>query len=249
MGGVRPLVPGPDLTDADLLAAYRHDPGLVRANMVTSLDGAVSVAGLSGGLSGAADRRVFRILRTLADVVLAGAGTVRAENYRPRFALRPTEVAVRAAAGLATDVRLAVWSPRLSLEPADTILSGDPATGDRPPLVYCTEVAEDRRLAALADRAELVVLPPGAGPAEALADLAARGLSRVLCEGGPRVLAELIAADALDELCLTVSPVAPGPGPGRVVAGQPWPAPARWVLGHALIAESTLLLRYRRADS
>ena len=57
-------------------------PG-VRLNMIASVDGATAVDGVSGGLGGPADRRVFGVLRSLADVVLVAAGTVRAEGYGP----------------------------------------------------------------------------------------------------------------------------------------------------------------------
>ena len=56
---------------------------MLRVNFVTSLDGAVSVDGLSAGLSGEADKEVFRLLRRDCDALLVGAGTFRAENYRP----------------------------------------------------------------------------------------------------------------------------------------------------------------------
>ena len=51
--------------------------------MVMSADGAGSLDGLSGGLSAAGDKRVFGILRVLADVVLVGSGTAEAESYKP----------------------------------------------------------------------------------------------------------------------------------------------------------------------
>ena len=72
--------------DRELAEMYTHpDPGdrcYVRVNFVSSADGAVTVGGKSGGLSGTADKKVFGLLRRYADVVLVGAGTVRAENYR-----------------------------------------------------------------------------------------------------------------------------------------------------------------------
>lgn len=70
----------PAIVYADLPAPAR--PG-VRLNMIASLDGAATVDGLSGGLGGPADHRVFTALRELADVVLVAAGTVRAERYGP----------------------------------------------------------------------------------------------------------------------------------------------------------------------
>src|SRR5262245_52892255 len=72
---------GPD----ELLRLYAYPASLespwIRANFVTSIDGAATVDGRSGALGGPADHAVFEILRDLADVVLVGAGTARQENY------------------------------------------------------------------------------------------------------------------------------------------------------------------------
>ena len=62
---------------------------------MTSADGAAYVDGLSGGLSSAGDKRVFGILRVLADVVLVGAGTAEAEEYKPARR-RPALASLRA---------------------------------------------------------------------------------------------------------------------------------------------------------
>src|SRR5258708_22077632 len=66
--------------------------------MVASLDGAISVQGRAGGLGSEADRHLFRVLRSLADVVVVGAGTVRAERYGP-VKLAAELVAARRARG------------------------------------------------------------------------------------------------------------------------------------------------------
>src|SRR5260221_14376763 len=71
----------------DLIAAlgeiYAYPEGrCVKANMIASVDGAIMVDGRSGGLSGPADRLGFSVLRSLADVIVVGAGTARAERYR-----------------------------------------------------------------------------------------------------------------------------------------------------------------------
>src|ERR1700691_199474 len=71
-----------DLLKLAGLYAYPRD-SWVRANMVTSADGAAYVDGRSGGLSGPDDKRIFGVLRVLADVVLVGAGTARTEEYKP----------------------------------------------------------------------------------------------------------------------------------------------------------------------
>ncbi|NEC72020.1 dihydrofolate reductase family protein, partial [Streptomyces rochei] len=88
--------PAPDGADrewslAELAAAYAYpEPdrwtgtgAWLRANMVSTLDGAAQHDGRSQPISGAADMRVFGTLRALADVVIAGAETVRQEGYRP----------------------------------------------------------------------------------------------------------------------------------------------------------------------
>ncbi|HEX5495119.1 MAG TPA: dihydrofolate reductase family protein, partial [Mycobacteriales bacterium] len=81
-------------------------------------------------------------------------------------------------------------------------------------------------------------------PAAALADLAGRGLGRVLCEGGPYLFASMLAAGVVDELCLTVSPLATGPGAGRIVAGPDLPTPLPLLLSGLLEEDDALFCRY-----
>src|SRR6478735_5106041 len=107
-----------ELRDEDLLHEYAYpDTGSwLRANMVASVDGAIAVQGLSAGLSSPADKRVFSVLRSLADVVMVGAGTARAENYGgaripERFA------GLRSSLGQAAVPPIAVVSRRLDLDP------------------------------------------------------------------------------------------------------------------------------------
>jgi len=229
---------GPDTTvdDAALAAHYAYPGELgapyVRVNFVTSADGAVTVDGRSGGLGSAADRRVFGLLRELADVVLVGAGTVRTEDYRG--ARRPTR-------GRATPPPIAVVTGSADLDPGGRLFD-DTAVA---PLVLTTAAApagrRDRLTAAGADVALLDRLD---GPA-LLGELARRGFLRVLCEGGPRLFGDLVAADAVDELCLTVAPVLAAGDAGRICAG-PAVAPRGMSLVGALSAGSELLLRYRR---
>ena len=80
---MRALLPGP-VDDVDVHAYYAAgwiDRGGLRANFVTAADGAAHAGGLSRGLQTKGDNIVFAALRDLADVVLAGAGTVVAEGY------------------------------------------------------------------------------------------------------------------------------------------------------------------------
>src|SRR6266540_1266299 len=98
-------------------------------------------------------------------------------------------------------------------------------------------------------RAEVPVLAVVSGrldldPAAALAALAGRGLPRILCEGGPHLFGSLLVAGCTDELCLTLSPLLAGPGPGRIVAGPPLPAPVAVRLTHLLEEDGALFCRY-----
>ncbi|HZB51465.1 MAG TPA: pyrimidine reductase family protein [Mycobacteriales bacterium] len=241
---MRQLLPTPadGLTDDDLLAAYAVPDGPgphLRANFVASADGAVSLDGVSGGLSSPADKRVFGLLRDLADVVLVGAGTVRTEGYGyPAFSAR--RQARRRALGLAELPTFAVVTGSLDLDPSSELLAGAPV---RTLLVTTTAAPADRR-AALDPVAE--VLEAGEDTVDlraAVEALAARGLRRVLCEGGPLLLGGLAAAGGLDELCLTVAPLLAGAGPGRITAGPDHQA-LRLGLRHVLAEDDMLFLRY-----
>jgi len=193
----------------------------VLVNMIASLDGAVTVDGRSGGLGRPADRAVLAALRGVADVVLAGAGTVRTEGYGPP---RPSD-AVRAARrtrGQADAPRLAVVSRSLVLDP-DAPLFRD---AEAPPYVLTCEAAPTERRRRLEGVAEVVVVGDASVDlAAALAVLREAGTEVVCCEGGPRLNGDLVTADLVDEWDLTISPLLVGGGDaGRAAAGA---APAR----------------------
>lgn len=203
----------------ELLAHRAPRPGrtaCVRANMVTSVDGGAWGADhLSGSINDAADLRVFEVLRSLADVVLVGAGTIRAEGYGP--VERPPHLAGLAAAhGRAPTIVTAVVSrsgvlPASLLEPgADTILL---TTGMGADTHEGTPLAQDGRVVVVEDE------QGGVDLSAALAELGRRGLTRVLTEGGPHLLASLLDDGLVDELMLTTSPRFVGSAPGRIVAG------------------------------
>ena len=226
-----------DLDDAALAAHYawpetRAVP-YVRVNFVSSLDGAVTVDGRSGGLGNAADKKVFHLLRELAEVVLVGAGTVRAEKYNG--VQRPTR-------GRDTPPPVAVVTGTAELDPSSALFTDTVV----PPLILTLESAPARRRAAITEAGGEVVVLPRLTPDVLLAELARRGLGRVLCEGGPSLLGALHAADAVDELCLTVAPLLAGGEAGRIARG-PAGSPARpMTLVGALQSDDALLLRYRR---
>ena len=219
-----PIVGAVDDTYDDLRAHYladrrSHDDGRawVLLNMITSIDGAIAVDGLSGGLGNDADFAVFSTLRSLADVILVGAGTAAAENYKvPKPS--PEVLARRESTGQAPRPVIALVSRSLRID-LDSPLFADPTY--RPIVVTAGSSPEDRRsdLAAVAD----VVI---AGDDEvdfgtAIEALRERVGPVILAEGGPTLNGQLAAADVLDELCVTISPLVVGGAGGRMVAHGP----------------------------
>jgi riboflavin biosynthesis pyrimidine reductase len=196
----------------------------VRALMIVTVDGRTTGGdGVSGSISGPPDRALFAAQRRGADVVLVGAGTVRLEQYRP--ARVPT----------------AVVSGRLDLDPGAALF-----TGSAPVHIVTTEDADPDRMLALASVAEVIVAgETSVDPTWALSELRARGYRRVLCEGGPRLLGTLAAADLVDDYCVTLSPMlvgghAPGLLPGAPSVDQ------RLALEAIAEADDLLFVRYRR---
>ncbi|MFL6128306.1 MAG: dihydrofolate reductase family protein [Mycobacteriales bacterium] len=238
------LLPTPsgELTDDDLVAAYEVAAGTgphVRVNFVASADGAAWLDGRSGGLSSPADKRVFALLRDLADVMLVGAGTIRTEGYSyPDFGA--DRRARRRALGLAELPTFAVVSGSLDLDPRSRLFAGAPVRT----VVLTSAAAPAGRRAALEPVADVVAAGADRVDLAAAVDaLAARGLRRVLCEGGPALLGGLVAAGRLDELCLTVSPLLAGPGAGRIVVGAGHP-PVRLGILRLLAEDGSLFTRY-----
>lgn len=207
-----------ELTEDELIAAYtvadRSVPRL-RANFVTSLDGAVTLEGLSGGLSSKDDQNMLGRLRMLSDVVLVGAGTLRAEGYGG-LRLGAKRRTWRAEQGLAENPTLAVVSARLELAADSPVFTEAPARA----IVITCAASPDHQRKALAEVAD--VLACGEDEVDLVAAVGAlvdRGLTQILCEGGPHLLGSLTAADLVDELCLTVSPLLAGPGARRITDG------------------------------
>jgi riboflavin biosynthesis pyrimidine reductase len=231
---------GAELDDFGLAEAYAYPrERWLRANMVMSADGSATVAGKSGGLSSPGDMRVFGILRVLADVVLAGAGTVRTEEYKPARP-RPALAALRK--GRPATATIAVLSKSLDLSLTTPLFTDAPP--DARTIVITSEAAPADLRAAAAKVADVIVAGEDSVdlPA-ALTALADRGLRRVICEGGPHLLGQIAAGGLLDELSLTISPTLAGPGAGRVIAGAAFPATAM-TLAQALTEDAYLFCRY-----
>jgi riboflavin biosynthesis pyrimidine reductase len=224
--------------------------------MVASVDGAASLEGRSGGLSGPGDRMVFTVLRSLADLILVGAGTARTERYRPAQAaelwqqLRPADAPVPA---------IAIVTARLDVDPEGQLLTG--AAADARTIVVTTTDAPADRKAAIARHAR--VIEAGQRQVDmtaAVMRLHSLGYARILCEGGPNLLGQLAHAGLMDELCLTTSPLIACGQVDRIVSspasagttGTPASATAAvktpLSLAHLLADESFLFSRYLRED-
>lgn len=230
MRAVHLLTAGRD--QPDLRDLYDQPGPYVRAGMVTSLDGCAALGGRSAPLQAPGDRAVFRALRAVADVVLVGAGTARVEDYGP-VVLDGAERAWRRERQRSPQVALAVVSRSLALD-AGRWVSPDAF------VITCASAPPDRRQALRAQ--VLVAGEDQVDLADAVAQLASRGLTRVLCEGGPGLLGDVVRAGLLTEVCATVSPLLAGEGPGLLAGLMPVPVPLRLV--HLLREQDTLLGRW-----
>lgn len=216
--------PAEHLADDELMDALDHDG--VRVNFVASLDGAATRDERSGGLGGAADRRYFELLRRVADVVVVGAGTVRTEGYGPLVVSNPRR----------GQPVFAIVTSSLELDPASAIFTQAPVR----PVVITTERATGK--SAFDD--VIVTGSSRVDPAAMIEALRARGLRRILCEGGPTLFGDLVAADVVDELCLTVAPTLEAGDAPRIAHGAA--APRAMTLASIHRSGSELLLRYTR---
>ena len=234
-----------DLYPADPRPAPPDRPWLM-VNMVASVDGAVAIDGLSGGLGGPPDRLVFRAVRASCDWIMVAAGTARAETYgvprsgpeaaRRRLADRRTAAPRLAVvtASVDLDPELAMFADRRDDEPPVLVV-----TGRRPPL---------DRVARLDGLAEVVRLDADRPtPRLVLDELARRGAGVVLGEGGPSFNAQLVTEGVVDELCLTIAPRLVGGTSSRIVRGAADAAVADLVLDRLLEEDGVLFARYVRA--
>ncbi|MGW7646970.1 pyrimidine reductase family protein [Streptomyces bobili] len=234
---------------ADAYAYPEPRPGepvaWLRANMVSTLDGAAQHDGRSQPISSATDMRVFGTLRALADVVIVGAETVRQEQYRPARA-RAEFAERREAAGQGAAPAIAIVSASLDLDFSLPLFTSPLV----PTLILTGAAAAPDRVAA-AEKAGALVVTAGDGmgvePARAVRALAGLGHTRLLTEGGPRLLGQLVAAGVLDELCLTVSPMLTAGGAQRIAGGPAVAVPQRFALVSLLEEDGFLYSRYGRA--
>lgn len=210
---------------AELARLHGGDLGLheecLYANFVATVDGAVSIPGMRGAnafIAGDsdADRFLMGLLRAFADAVLIGAGVLRAS---PRGTWRAAEIyppaadayaELRAELGIAGTPEVAVLSGRGSIEPEHPVFAAGA-------LVLTSDIGASRLDGQLPDATKMLTLgdAPLLDPRSVVATLRDRGHRRILCEAGPHTFGELVAAELVNELFLTRSPLLAGDaGPG-----------------------------------
>jgi riboflavin biosynthesis pyrimidine reductase len=251
---IRMLFPEP-APDVDLLETYaagdrppHDDRPWVMLNMVSSVDGASAIDGRAGGLSGPTDQRVLSTLRLLADVVLVGAGTVRAEGYAPHRP-SPDMRAMREGKGQTPAAAFAIPTSSLDLDPSAPLFAGaEPASRT---IVFVPTSLDAERRAPFEEVADVVALGDvTVDLGGVLVALGQRGARLVLCEGGPIVNGLLLAEGLIDELCVTISPALVGGPAARIIHGTLTPpSPVAMRLVSVLEADDgVLFLRYVRRD-
>ena len=228
---------------ADLAGLYpRNAYPTLRANFIASVDGGATVDGRSAGLQGPGDKEIFDSLRMVCDALIVGAGTVRLEQY-DALRLTPSARAWRKSRDLSEFPLMVIVSRSLVLDPDQLVFSDAPI---RPIILTHRAAPASAALRAVAD-----VIAVGDTEVDLAAGIAAlhqRGATQLLCEGGPALFGSLIAHDLVTELCLTVSPLLVGGGPGRIATGAP-SAAREMSLRHVLSRENMLFLRYARPGS
>lgn len=249
---MRQLLPHPaEVEPAQAYGVERPRPDhrpWVAGLMVTTADGAAAVSGRSGLVGGEGDALVFRAVRAVADAIIVGAGTVRAEGYGP-VRLAPSVEAQRRARGQTPTPPLVVVSARLDLDPTHRLFAEADASTPPPVLAHppSAPLEARRRLEGVAELVELTGDAHGGVDATALVtELGRRGLTVVVAEGGPTLNGTLLAADVVDELCLTLDPMVVG-GDAPRLAHHPSPSvPRAWRPAHLLEHDGVLFWRLLR---
>jgi riboflavin biosynthesis pyrimidine reductase len=208
----------------------RADRPFLAINMVATLDGRAAVNGSAVGIGSSADHRLMLELRAEADVVLHGAGTVRADPLSARV---PRDlVQRRVAVGLPPQPvgaivtrsgNLPVPHPYYDSTTIVYVTSDNPVSVSLPTVEVCRVRSLD----------------------EALSNLARRGARRVLCEGGPTLNSALFGSQLIDAVYVTIAPkLAAGKNPLTLINGPALEPMLRLELQSLVEQEGELFLRY-----
>ena len=234
---------GAEVDPLEVQLAYergRPDRPWVMANFVSTIDGATVVDGGSTAINDEDDMKMFGAMRAVADFILVGAETLRAENYGPTT-LDARRRQARLDAGLEETPHLVVVTRSLDLDPEDRVFS-DP---DHRVTVLTDESAPDDRFANLSEVADVVRLK-STGADDIIHYL--RLARVVLCEGGATLLGQMVAARLVDEMALTVAPMMVAGVSNRVAHGAEAQPPVEMRLVDVLYGDRSLFLRYVRKD-
>ena len=178
----------------------------------------------------------------VAELMVVGAGTARAERYA---AVRPEELRPGLRHGQAPVPAIAVVTRRISLDLSSPLLTAA-LPGARTILITTEQAPPELRSEARRNADVIVAGEDTADLGFAVQALADRGYRRILAEGGPQLLGELAAAEVLDELCLTISPLVASGGASRIAVGTSAVQSGRLALQHVLEEEGHLFCRYTR---
>jgi riboflavin biosynthesis pyrimidine reductase len=230
-------------TPSGLDRYYGDPPDGVRANMVLTPDGAGAFDGRTKGITDAADQVLLGHLRGHADAILVGSATVQAERYGP-VKLSAESQASRLEQGYTAAPPLVVVTARAILSPALKIFAPE-----GPRTIVATLANSAERATELREVADVIVVgEDDIDPLRLLAELRARDLTRILCEGGPYLLSQLVEHDLIDDMCLTLSPYLAGSQPTTVQPASHRDKPTRLQLQHVLTRNDLLYLRYGRVN-
>lgn len=228
------------LSGLDLIDLVYADRPYLAVNFAVTLDGRAAIEGRSGPIGSKADTEMLQTLRTRADAVMIGAGTLRAERYG-RMVSDPSMRARRERIGLPHDPLAVIVSGRLDL-PWDAPLFTDGGgriliftSADTDPPATETPLKVVRHEGAAVDLVE------------ALRYLRQeRGVRGLLCEGGPGLHSGLQELGLVDELFVTIAAKLTGGTEPRMIEGD-LPQPIEWELAWLLEERGELFARYRRA--
>ncbi len=213
----------------------------VRLNMIVSVDGGTSWNGVSGALGNSADKALFGVMRSLADVVLVASATMKGEHYGP--AVLGLEIQdIRRQRGQTPVPRIAVVSRTCQFDWSTPFFT---AATERPIVLTVSSAPEADRTRAAQVAEVIIVGEDDVDLPQAIAELGSRGAKSVLAEGGPTLNGQLAHAGLLDELCLTLSPLLASGDAKRIIAGSTLDTLEPLDLCSICEEDNYLFLRYR----